>query len=317
MDFRLIKNLGFNCLRIPFNYRLIEEGNMRYLEKAVKLCKENGIYCILDLHAAPGSQNSDWHSDSKGRAMLWKDKRYKERFIHIWQVIAERFKDEDAVAGYDVLNEPVYKDQSVILKYYKDVVKAIREIDRYHIIFLEGSRWAQEIEFLKRPWQENLVYSIHFYFPIEFTFDLVRKLKYPGKISGVYWSKMKLRQILMPYYKIKRKCQVPIYVGEFGQNSRCPYCYRELAWLKDTLELFTEFDFHWTYWTYKAVVSGIYLDGLYQYLENPAWVARQEPIFGWETYYRLWKRYKKDIVESWKTEEFKENKALSSLLRIK
>ncbi len=315
-DFKIIKNLGFNCLRVPFNFRVVE-GGFTYLERVVNFCRKYQIYCILDLHAAPGSQNIDWHSDSSSKALLWKDKKYQERFIHICQVIASRFKGEEAIAGFDILNEPVYKDERVILKLYKDTVKAIREIDRERIIFLEGNQWAQRVEFMGKPWDENLAYSIHFYNPLEFTFGFVRNLRYPGKIFGRYFSKENLRKALMRYYKIKKQWQVPIFVGEFGVNSRCPYCHKEFNWLKDTLDLFKEFGFSWTYWTYKAAASGIYPDGVYQYLGNPAWLSRQEPVLGWETYYRLWKRYKKDIVESWKTEEFKENKALSSLLRIK
>lgn len=317
IDFKNIKKLGFNCLRLPFNFRMVlDKKGLKYLDRAIRLCKQNKIYSILDLHAAPGSQNPDWHADSSGRALLWKDKNYQKKFIEIWQILSLRYKDEPAIAGFDVLNEPVYKDEKVILCVYKQLVKAIREIDKKHIIFLEANMWAREIEFLGRPWDDNLAYSIHFYTPLEFIFGFVRNLKYPGKIFGKYWSKQDLKQNLLRYYKIKKKYQVPIFVGEFGQNSRCPYCHKELDWLKDTLDLFKQFGFHWTYWTYKAVAGGIYPDGVYQYLENPAWVSRQEPIFGWETYYSLWKKYKQAMVRSWQTENFSLNQSLASILTL-
>lgn len=165
-----------------------------------------------------------------------------------------------------------------------------------------------------RPWSDNLAYSIHFYMPLEFIFGFVRGLKYPGEAFGKYWSKPRLKEALSRYHNIKKKWQVPIYVGEFGQNSLCPYCHKELKWLGDTLDLFREFDFHWTYWTYKSVAGGIYPDGLYQYLANPAWINRQGPNVGWETYYYLWKKYRNNIAQSWKTDNFVENKALSYLL---
>lgn len=315
IDFRIIKNSGFNCVRVPFNFRLIEEKNgIYYLDWVIRLCKLYRIYCILDLHAACGSQNSDWHADSKGEASLWKEGRYQEKLAQLWQGLARRYRDEETIAGFDILNEPVCKDARPVLRLYKELVSRIREIDKEHIIFLEGNRWAQELEFLGEPWDENLAYSIHFYAPLEFTFRFVRNLRYPGRICGRHYSKKDLKSILAGYYKIKKRWQVPIYVGEFGLNSPCPYCHQEGAWLKDALDLFNEFRFHWTYWTYKAVAGGIYPDGLYQYIENPAWVNRHEAVFGWETYFRLWKKCKKDIVRSWQTENFQENKALSALL---
>ncbi|MBU0549669.1 MAG: glycoside hydrolase family 5 protein [Candidatus Omnitrophica bacterium] len=314
-DFKLISKSGFNCVRIPFNFRLIQaRETFRYLEKAVDLCRKHGLFAILDLHSAPGSQNEDWHSDSLGEALLWKDKRCQEQLIGIWQFLAQRFKHEKTIAGYDILNEAVCANNRVVSGLYKKVIKAIREIDRNHIIFLEGNNWAQDIEFLGEPCDENMVYSIHFYMPLEFTFNFIRNIRYPGKIGNTHFPKAKLKEKLRKYYLIQRKYKVPIFVGEFGQNSRCPYCHKELTWLKDTLSLFREFGFHWTYWTWKAIAQGIYPDGIYQYQENPAWVNRQGPAYGWETYYYLWHKNKKQISDSWRSENFRQNKALSSVL---
>jgi aryl-phospho-beta-D-glucosidase BglC (GH1 family) len=320
-DIKLISKRGFNCVRIPFNFRLIEvrpyiykEDGLRYLDNLVDWCKRYKIYSILDLHAAQGSQNPDWHSDSSGKAFLWEKEEFRKRVIKLWKFLAERYKGEDFICGYDLLNEPVCKENKKILKIYKEIVKAIREVDREHLIFLEGENYAQDLDFLGPPFDENLVYSIHFYQPLDFTFNLQRNLVYPGRIYGLYWSKSKLREILSKYYRLKKKFKVPIYVGEFGINSRCSYCHGELRWLKDTLEVFREFGFHWTYWTYKSTASGIWPDGIFQYLDNPEWIKREEVVFGWERFYSLWKKRKTDIAKSWQTENFKENRPLLKLL---
>ena len=318
IDFKNVKDLGFNCIRLPFNYRLVwKKHGLNYLDKAVKLCRKNKIYCILDLHAAPGSQNIDWHSDSNGKALLWNNKGHQKKLIHTWEFLADRFKDEPTIAGYDLLNEGVCKNERIFLKLYKQLVREIRGIDRKHIIFLEGNKYAQDLGFMGRPWDDNLVYSVHFYLPLEFIFGFVRNLKYPGYIYNNYFSRWNLEKALLRYYRIKKRYSIPIFVGEFGINSRCPYCHKELAWLKDTLDLFKKFGFHWTYWTYKAVASGIYPDGIYQYTDNPAWVNRQDEIFGWETYYNLWKKNKENIVNSWRTEQFTANQALIAILKKK
>jgi len=312
IDFKMVKRLGFNCVRIPFNFHLIQDREVfRYLEKAVEFSKKYQLWVILDLHAAPGSQNEDWHSDSLGQALLWKEKRFQVQFIKTWQFLAQRFKNENTIAGYDILNEGVCRNKKVMLGLYKQVVKAIREIDRNHIIFLEGNKWAQDIEFMGKPWDENMAYSIHFYMPLEFTFSFVRNLRYPGKIGDGYWSKTTLKRALEKYYQLKKKWQMPIYVGEFGQNSRCVYCHKEFNWLLDTLALFEQFGFHWTYWTWKAVAQGVYPDGICQYQQNPAWISRQGPISGWETYYSLWHKQEKEISSSWRAENFTLNRSLA------
>ena len=77
-DFARIAKWGFNSLRVPFNFRLIEsapykysQAGLAYLDQVVKWAKKYKIWIILDLHAAPGAQNHDWHSDSLGPAELW------------------------------------------------------------------------------------------------------------------------------------------------------------------------------------------------------------------------------------------------------
>jgi aryl-phospho-beta-D-glucosidase BglC (GH1 family) len=323
-DIKNIANLGFNCIRVPFNYRPLEDDahpyrykkeGIYYLDKIARLCNKYQIYYILDMHAVAGCQNADWHSDSRGRASLWDGPAYQKRCLRLWEFVASRYKDEPFLAGYDIMNEPVNKDSSSILTLYQRIIQAIRLADRRHIIFLEGNIWAQELDFLRNRIQDdNFVYSIHFYAPLDFTFGFCRNLVYPGRMGGVYWSKTTLSNILSKYSKIKKEDKVPIYVGEFGQNSRCPHCHQEFQWLCDTLALFEKFGFHWAYWTYKAVASTVFPDGLYQYQENPAWINRQGPVFGWENYYNLWKKSKKDISGSWQTGNFLQNKYLLDLL---
>ena len=323
-DIKNIKDMGFNCVRVPFNYRLIEEDSnpfvylkegLGYLDKLVDWCTKYGIYCILDLHAAPGSQNRDCHSDSSGKALLWEKKSFQERCSCLWKELAWRYRLRSCIAGYDVLNEPVIEDGSKLNGVYKDIVMTIRSVDKRHIIFLEGNYWAQNLDILDTSYDDNIVYSIHFYHPIDFTFNFKPGLTYPGKIGGENWNKMKLRRLLQPYEKFMEKHNVPLFVGEFGINSRCPECSSELNWLEDVLEVFDGFDFHWTYWTYKGVAGNVFPDGLFRLLENLDWVSRQGPVSGWENFYTLLRREKREILESLKTENFVKQEILVSILR--
>ena len=315
-DFKNIASLNFNCVRLPFNFSIIKDGRMEVLKKAVDFCEKYNIYCILDMHAAPGCQNEDWHADSEGKAELWTSVRYQEKFFVLWELLADTFKDRAIVAGYDILNEPVIKSQDagkVLRNFYIKAVNRIRNIDKGHIIFLEGNTWSQVLEHIGEPFSENLSYSVHFYPPLEFTFNLHKGLRYPGNIFGENWNQDVIKKRLELYYNYSRKWNVPIFAGEFGVNARGGH-YGEYEWVKDTINCFNEFKFHWAYWTYKAVSNSVFPDGIYQYNANPLWVRREGPLYGWENLYMLWEENKKAVIESWKTENFIKNELLFNLL---
>ena len=48
------------------NPRVLKESGFKHLDRVIDICSKHGIYTILDLHAAPGGQNTDWHSDHGG-----------------------------------------------------------------------------------------------------------------------------------------------------------------------------------------------------------------------------------------------------------
>jgi len=97
-----------------------------------------------------------------------------------------------------------------------------------------------------------------------------------------------------------------VYVGEFGVNAR-EGVYGEDIYLRDLLKVFNDRGFHWTYWTYKAVKSHMFPDGIYGYRPNTPWVNRQGPKSGWDTWAALWPKHKKDMIASWRTKAFAPN----------
>ncbi|MFH1768190.1 MAG: cellulase family glycosylhydrolase [Candidatus Omnitrophota bacterium] len=322
-DFKRISLLGANCIRVPFNYRLIEKkpfiyhkDGFVYLDKVFRWAEEYNLGVILDLHAACGSQNCDWHSDSKGRASLWEKASYRERTCCLWEAIADRYKEKRNLFGYDVLNEPVIvKENTPVLKaFYGGLVRRIQAIDKDHTIFLEGNLWAQEVDFLRDLLTDGVTVSIHAYQPLNHTFHFLPGLKYPGKIDGVYWNKSRVEKYLEKFYNFSRRNKVDIFVGEFGINYRGNY-EGEVEYLNDIMEVFDKFSFHYTYWTYKAVAGFCFPDGIYQYLLNPAYVRREGPVYGWENYLTLWKKRKKDIIRFWRTEGYTLNKDIANVLR--
>lgn len=307
-DVQTIKKLGFNCVRIPFNHILIEaapfkidQQGMKLLADMVQAFCDQKIYVILDMHAVPGSQNQDWHSDSSGQALFYEKKEFRQRYYYLWDELSKRFKAFEYVAGYDVMNEPVTTKLDVLTEVYQHVIKVIRKNADNHIIFLEGNNWAQEIEFLKDLISENIAYSVHFYEPYQYVFNQYPNLTYPGKVNGKYWDKRAIEKFLARYSDLN----VPVYVGEFGVASRCPHCFEELRWVKDVLTSFKKFGFHYTYWTYKSVAGMCFPDGLFQSFP-------QHP--GMENVAKQLLNDKKEYFRSLETSGFRLNKKLMRIL---
>jgi aryl-phospho-beta-D-glucosidase BglC (GH1 family) len=320
-DFQRIKSLGLNCVRLPFHYRLVEERPYRYsregigyMDRAVRWAKACGLAVILDNHAVPGCQNHDWHSDSDGRMEFWKSPSKQDRAIRLWQFLADRYKDESAVAGYDLLNESVADTARPLNRYYGRLIKAIREVDRRHILFVEGNRWAQDIACLDDFKDDNLALSIHFYEPLEFSFNFVPGLSYPLVSRQGRWDKAVMRKRLEVAAGIARKRGQPLFCGEFGVNVRAGLS-GEDVWVKDILDIFDALGIHWTYWTWKAVKHTMFPDGVYSYYPNPPWVNRQGPLTGWETHPKLWPGSRKDMTASWGSQAFQENVEITRVLK--
>lgn len=320
-DIRQIARLGFNCIRVPFNSRLVEAGPYRYSAKGIRFLDDviqwawkYKLYVILDLHAACGAQSCDWHADSLGRAELWEKKELRKRTIALWEFLADRYQNSPTVAGYDILNEAVTDDIRLLNAFYQDVVRAIRKNDRNHILFVEGNRWARDLDCLDDFDDDNLALSIHFYEPIDFTFNFVPQLSYPLKSARGSWNRKTMAAMLSDYQKISKKRNRPIFVGEFGVNAR-EGLYGEDRWLTDMLSCFEDLGFHWTYWTYKAVKNSIFPDGVLSYHGNPPWVHRQGPRLGWENYHLFWEQKRKEMIRSWRTEAFTANTSILKALK--
>lgn len=74
-DLKFLAESGINHVRIPVGYWLFGDirrgepwvaGELPYLERAIKWCRDLGLHVVLDLHCAPGSQNGFDNSGRKG-----------------------------------------------------------------------------------------------------------------------------------------------------------------------------------------------------------------------------------------------------------
>ena len=236
-DIHYLKSTGINSIRVPFNYRLFTnedymggEGEARgfaLLDKVIGWCKKEGLYVLLDMHCAPGGQTGDNIDDSDGYPFLYESKENRALTISIWTKIAKRYKNETIIMGYDLLNEPIphfadtAKFNPMLEPLYKEITKAIRTVDKNHIVFFGGAQWDSNFSIFGIPFDSKAVYTFH-----------------------KYWTDT-TTAVIQDYINFRNKYNVPIYCGETGENKD--------AWVggfKNTLE---KNNIGWHYWPYKKL----------------------------------------------------------------
>lgn len=148
-DFDLMKGMGMNVIRVPFNYSLIEDETRPYnlradawkhLDFAINEAEKRGMYVILDLHGAVGGQAAagEQHDGCVGAAQLWTNATYRDRTKWLWDKIASRYRGRTAVAAYDLLNEPWGTDATTLADFSYELFSVVRAKDPEHVILLPG-----------------------------------------------------------------------------------------------------------------------------------------------------------------------------------
>lgn len=292
-DFRKIASWGANTVRIAIqgdpararNNRLVDpqtltvdETGLARLDEFVAYAKNAGLKVIIDLHTFPG------HSDG----MIWREQRYWDIFAENWKLIAEHYRKEPTVLGYDLMNEPNLVDaldgseKALIQRamrgggwrmppawkksprdYYFQIGRVatlINQVDPRKAVIVEGfGLWGagENYEWMEPLNACNLVYSFHLYRPHAFTHSgregFPQDLTYERQRD--FGAIKKSVDIVADF---ARKYSAQIWVGEFGVTF-----YSEnrggAEWMEDAIGLFEQHGWGWAYWTYSIPLRSLEL----------------------------------------------------------
>ncbi|MGQ8337383.1 carbohydrate-binding protein [Sunxiuqinia sp. A32] len=249
-DIDSLASWGFNAVRPALHYNLftlpVEEeltpGNdtwllegFKMLDDLVSWCAENEMYVFIDLHGAPGGQgkNADISDYDPSKPSLWESAENKRKTIALWRKIAQRYANNKWVGGYDLINETNWgfdSDNSgcggsnePLYYLMVDITNAIREVDQNHLIIIEGNCWANNMDGLFPPWDDNMAYSFH-----------------------KYWSGTDVGSI-QGYLDLRDEYNVPMWMGESGENSN--------QWFYETIQMLESQKIGWSWWPMKKISS--------------------------------------------------------------
>jgi len=236
VDFEAVQARGFNLVRVPFEWaRLLpgwepgdplpvglETNYLALLDAAVDMAGQHGLYVILDMH-----DFLKYWSGQGAQAGVNDSLPHQQLLAYTWRLLAGHFAASPTVLGYDLMNEPVREapGSSHWHAISQQLVEAIRQEDRNHLVFVEGpnysltSFWPVDNAV---PWitdamdPARVVYSPHVYFD----YDNNSLYDGPGEQTAPaqHWEYY-VRDRLMPAVDWSIEANVPIFIGETGAPS--------------------------------------------------------------------------------------------------
>jgi aryl-phospho-beta-D-glucosidase BglC (GH1 family) len=291
-DIQQIAGWGMDHVRLPIDYPVLEddarpgvyqEDGFAYIDRCVEWCTAAGLKIILDVHQAPG-----YKFDALDRVTLFDDAALQQRLIELWCAIARRYRGEGDNLYLELLNEIVLPSSDPWSELATRGLTAIRAVDPQRVIIIGGNNYnaVDQMDRLRLPPDDRLVYTFHFYEPLIFThqkapwvpetFEYGQTVIYPApspdltdflaqkpqhrtrleRFLGKQLDRDLLRAALQPAFDFARASGYSIYCGEFGVIDRAPQ-ESNRNWHRDFIDLLREQNIGRACWSYKLMDFGL------------------------------------------------------------
>jgi aryl-phospho-beta-D-glucosidase BglC (GH1 family) len=251
-----IADLGFQHIRVPIRWDVAERTqltapytlNPQFLARiksVVDLAISKHLYVIINMH----------HHEE----LFTNPAAAKARFISQWQQIASYFKGYDNHLYFEVLNEPHDALTPPLWNaYFAEALAEIRKTNPYRKVLLGTASYGgtDGVRDLNPPNDPNLILSVHYYSPFNFTHQGADWAGNKDKFIGTKWEDLswERNQIMADFdYAIQwaKQKNMPLHVGEFGSyeladmDSRSRWTTFIARWLEAQ-------GASWAYWEYSA-----------------------------------------------------------------
>lgn len=290
-DVRKIAGWGLDHIRLPIDYELVRDENgtdiekgYSYIDRCLEWCGKYRLNMILDLHKTAGFSFDVEENDFFGSEVL------QDRFVALWEELARRYGKYGSRLVFELLNEVVdTKVADIWNGIIERTISAIRKIAPDIRIIIGGVcnnsvLWVKKLD---KPFDENIIYTFHFYEPLIFThqsaywvktMDTSYHTEYPEKLDSYIADTERLllpehrafydtirtenadkeffRKSFEQAVKVAEERGAALYCGEYGVIDRTSV-QSALNWYNDIHAVFEEYGISRAVWTYKGKDFGI------------------------------------------------------------
>lgn len=256
-DFDFLSRHGINTVRIPVGWWITQDpyppspfvgGSLAALDLAFSWAQSYGLKCIIDLHAAPGSQNGMEHSASRDGSVAWPSPEYISQTLEVIDFLATRYGGHPSLLGIELLNEPSAATVTldVLVSYYMRGYQIVRNhSSTAYVILCQRIGNADPIELFQAGiGLSNVVVDLHYY-----------------NLFNPYFATMNSSQNIDFIYKMRapqlqdlKGMNGPLvfigeWVNEWDVQNASQYEYQKFG--SAQLDVYANATFGWSYWTLK------------------------------------------------------------------
>jgi endoglucanase len=254
--FQKIATLGLNHVRIPIRWDVpartlqaapysIDATFLARIKSVIDNAIANKLMVIINMHHHEGIFASPVTD--------------KEKFLAQWTQIAEYFKGYDQNLLFEVMNEP-HDNLSPALwnVFFNDALLVIRKTNPTRGVIMGMANYGGlgGLPDLKVPDDKNIIVSIHYYNPFNFTHQGADWVIGSNAWLGTKWEDLQAErnQITSEFEKVLNPINIkniPINIGEFGAYSTADLESRA-KWTTYLARWFELQGWSWAYWEWSA-----------------------------------------------------------------
>ena len=254
--FPIISQLGFTHVRIPIRWETDERSSsippyeiyssfFTRIKQVVDEALENGLYVIINMHH---------HNE-----LIESPDEQKDRFLAQWQQIGTYFKDYSDSLLFEILNEPNGNlDANKWNILFKEALVEIRTENPERIVLIGTADWGgiEGLEDLQLPTDSNIILTVHYYDPYEFTHQGADWIEGANQWLGTEWKdtdveREKIQNDFKAIVDFSQNHLIPVHLGEFGSYHTGSLESRE-KWTTFIARYAEELGFSWAYWEFSA-----------------------------------------------------------------
>ena len=255
--FKRISELGFNSVRVPIRWDVPDRASQTspYTVNPVFLTRiktivdnaiANKLYVIINMH-----HHEEIFTDPE---------KVKPRFLSQWEQIATYFKDYNQSLLFEIMNEPHDKLTPELWNtFMADALKSIRKSNPTRAVLVGPGDYngLGAIPKLKLPDDKNIILSIHYYNPFQFTHQGAEWVgTNANSWLGTKWEDLDLErnQVESEFSSLKtfqKQYNIPVNIGEFGAYSKADIASRN-KWTTFLARWFEQQGYSWNYWEFSA-----------------------------------------------------------------